>query len=208
MDLFNSAALQLLEPLSPPYEAVRGYVRNEQTTLEISKKIVTLKEETSVVTDGAGRAVVTVTGPAFWLNHFKTVYDGNGTVPLFRMRNKKASMLRLYICEDGRTELFRVQRKWTWWRVKLHAVVPSTVGNAPTLELVGSMSGNSAEIRELHSGALVATLAHSWKMEDVFKNKERYCVKVAAGVDLSVVVALCLAFDQCKEDDRAAGGGG
>lgn len=37
-------ALQLLDPVSPPLEVVRGYVRNEQTTLEISKKLLTLTE--------------------------------------------------------------------------------------------------------------------------------------------------------------------
>jgi uncharacterized protein YxjI len=206
--------LQLLDPVSPPYEVVRGYARGEQTTLEIHKKVMTMKEETSVVTDTAGTPVVTVKGPAFWINHFKTVYDASGTTPLFKMRNKKASVQRRYICEDERgTELFRIQRKWKLFHVKLHATIPSTVGDAPTLELMDNKRGFAAEIRELHSGALVATVAHSyWRKDLVLKNKEAYYANVAAGVDLSVVVALCLAWDQAKEDDRRvasnSGGGG
>ncbi len=218
--------LQLLDPVSPPYEVVRGYARGEQTTLEIHKKLMTMKEETSVVTDTAGAPVVTVKGPAFWINHFKTVYDASGTTPLFKMRNKKASVQRRYICEDERgTELFRIQRKWKLCKspnpsgpthpvhVKLQATIPSTVGDAPTLELMDNKRGFAAEIRDVHSGALVATVAHSyWRKDLVLKNKEAYYANVAAGVDLSVVVALCLAWDQAKEDDRRvasnSGGGG
>ncbi|BEI81552.1 hypothetical protein CcaverHIS002_0207120 [Cutaneotrichosporon cavernicola] len=215
MGIFNASspkaeALQLLDPVSPPYEAVRGYVRDEQTTLEISKKIMTMKEETSVITDGDGVPVVMVRGPAFWINHFKTVYDPSGTVPLFKMRNKKASLQRLFICEDERgTELFRIQRKWKLLNIKLHATIPSTVGDTPTLELMGNKRGFSAEIRDVHSGALVATVAHSyWRKDMVLKNKEAYFANVAAGVDLAVIVALCLTWDRCKEDDRAASSGG
>jgi hypothetical protein len=44
------------------------------------------------------------------------------------------------------------------------------------------------------------------------RNREEYYATVAAGVDLSVVVALCLAWDLGKEDDTngvfARGGGG
>lgn len=90
--------------------------------------------------------------------------------------------------------------------------MPSTVGNAPTLELLDHKWGFNADIRDMHSGALVATLAHSfWKTGLVLKNKETYFANVAAGVDLSVIVALCLAWDQAKEDDRhaaASSGGG
>lgn len=157
---------------------------------------------------------------------------------LFKMRNKKAAFHRRFICEDEwGAELFRVQRKFRWCEshrpassahsdsssgagsaltpgdVLLHATVPTTVGDAPTLQLLGSNSGTSAEVTDLHTGELVATVAYSYRGRDLMrKNKEEYCATVAAGVDLSVVVALCLAWDQSKEDDTGAvlamGGGG
>ncbi|BEI81551.1 hypothetical protein CcaverHIS002_0207110 [Cutaneotrichosporon cavernicola] len=213
-DLFHGERLQLLDQVSPPIQVVRGYVRDEQTTLEISKKFMTVTDETSVVMDGDGKPVVTVKGPAFWMNHFKTIYDGSGTIPLFKMRNKKASLQRLFICEDEQgTELFRIQRKFKWLHVILHAIIPSPDGEGETtLELADKARfGFSAEIREVGSGAVVATLAHSfWKKDLVLKNKEAYVVNVAAGVDLSVIAALCFAWDQAKEDDRHASspGGG
>ncbi|BEJ12251.1 hypothetical protein CspHIS471_0207110 [Cutaneotrichosporon sp. HIS471] len=212
-DSFQGERLQLLDKVSPPIQVVRGYVRDEQTTLEINKKFMTVTDETSVVMDGNGKPVVTVKGPAFWMNHFKTIYDASGTIPLFKMRNKKASLQRLFICEDERgTELFRIQRKFKFLHVILHAI-PSPVGTPfPTLELRDkSRFGYLAEIKMVDSGEVVATVAHSfWKKDLVLKNKEAYFVNVAAGVDLSVIVALCFAWDQAKEDDRHASspGGG
>lgn len=101
-----------------------------------------------MVTDQNGAPVVQVSGPAFWINHFKSepferhsslttaISDPSGT-PLFKMRNKKASLLRRFICEDERgTELFRVQRKWAACRSPPHfsTLAPGTnasPGQAP-----------------------------------------------------------------------------
>lgn len=123
------------------------------------------------------------------------------------MRNKKAAILRRFICEDERgTELFRCQRKMalrecplplhpllhfaafrsaaqaislsaghalTPVNVKVHAIVPGTVGDAPTLELVGSKRGFTAEVTDMASGAVVAVISHAfWSKEKVLKNKE------------------------------------
>jgi uncharacterized protein YxjI len=77
------------------------------------------------------------------------------------------------------------------------------VGDAPTLQLLDNKRGFSAEITDLHTGALVASVSHAyWGKDLVLKNREEYYATVAPGVDLGVVVALCLAWDRCKEDDR------
>ncbi len=71
-----------LDPLSPPFEVVRGCTRDTQTTLVLNKKNLTLKEvgnlptklrqDSSVVTDADGLPVVHVKGPAFWMTNFKS----------------------------------------------------------------------------------------------------------------------------------------
>ncbi|BEJ12250.1 hypothetical protein CspHIS471_0207100 [Cutaneotrichosporon sp. HIS471] len=192
MCLFDDALdwepLQLLDTVSPPIQVMRGY-------------------ETSVVMDGRRRPVVTIKGDAFWLNTFKTIYDANGTVPLFKMRNDWPSFQRNFSCEDERgKELFRIKRKFKWCGIKLIATIPSTEGglvSVPTLQLTDVDCGHAAKIKDLRSGAVVATISYAvWRRDLVLQNREAYTVNVAGGVDLSVIVALCLAWDQAKEDNK------
>ncbi|BEI81550.1 hypothetical protein CcaverHIS002_0207100 [Cutaneotrichosporon cavernicola] len=201
-DALDWEPLQLLDSVSPPIQVVRGYVRDEQTTLEIRKKIMMI-EETSVVMDGRRRPVATIKGNAFWFNTFKAIYDADGTVLLFKMRYDWPSFQRRFSCEDeqGR-ELFRIKRKFKWCGIKLIATIPSTVGDL-TLQLTDVDCGHAAKIKDLRSGAVVATISYAlWRSDLVLQNREAYTVNVAGGVDLSVIVALCLAWDQAKEDNR------
>jgi hypothetical protein len=95
--------------------------------------------------------------------------------------------------------------------VLLYATVPSTVGDTPTLQLLGNPGGTAATIMDAHTGAVAASVSYRY-WGGLGRNREEYYATVAAGVDLSVVVALCLAWDLGKEDDTngvfARGGGG
>lgn len=110
-------------------------------------------------------------------------------------------------------------------KIKLNLRQTATVGDAPTLHLVGSAGGSQAKVTLKDSEQLVAVLDRVRWGKEGMQNKltvslvlldvtdKQYRMAVAPGVDLALITALCLAWDKAKEDDRrhaaaASGGGG
>ncbi|EJT50740.1 hypothetical protein A1Q1_08115 [Trichosporon asahii var. asahii CBS 2479] len=205
--------IPLLDPVEPPISVFPNMTRDRQVSLEYRQKLMTMKTEDFTVFDSDNdEPIVTVTGPAMYARKFKTVTLPNGE-PLFKMRVKLAAVNLRIICEDAErgTEFFQINREWAF---KLNLRQNLTVGDSPTLHLVGSAGGSQAKVTLKDSGQLVAVLDRVRWGKEGMQNKLTYRMAVAPGVDLALITALCLAWDKAKEDDRkraaaaSSGGGG
>ncbi|RSH83779.1 hypothetical protein EHS25_005394 [Saitozyma podzolica] len=74
-----------------------------------------------------------------------------------------------------------------------------STGQEVTLELRGDMWGGSADISM--GGMPVAQITRQlFNMREVFADKQTYFVTVAPGVDLALIAAICICFDEAKNE--------
>jgi len=114
------------------------------------------------------------------------------------------SILKTFIGEDlGGAEIFRVRRRFAFGSTKMEATFfnPST-NSEVLLELRGNMWGGRAEITMM--GQVIAQISRQlFNVAEIFFDHQTYFVTVAPGVDLSLIAAICICFDEVKhEGDR------
>jgi uncharacterized protein YxjI len=75
-------------------------------------------------------------------------------------------------------------------------------GQPAELSIKGDMFGMSANIL-LNDSTPIATISREYlNAREMFGNKQTYFVTVAPGVDLALVAAICICFDEAKNEGK------
>lgn len=77
-------------------------------------------------------------------------------------------------------------------------------GASETLEMAGNWLSTSANIVDTRTGATVGTIQRKLSGRDLLFGQQTYALVVPGGVDMAVMVAMCIAMDE-KNNDKGGG---
>ncbi|BEI86705.1 hypothetical protein CcaverHIS002_0700510 [Cutaneotrichosporon cavernicola] len=196
-------AQRMLDPLDTPISLIPGYIRDNQTTLVFHDKVIAAKEETFDVDEGETR-VFRATGKPLKLKNIKRIADVNGATLFKITASYQGTLQRAFTGSNEVGEmLFRAEKKWSWGAKLQVTFADSKTGDPVTLIVKGYGLMRTAEVTL--DGQVIALFTREFWSKDLLSNSKTYHLTVAAGVDLALMTALCIIFDECKFDDAKHG---
>lgn len=151
--------------------------------------------------DENNREVIQCRGQALSLSDRKEFTTSTGA-PLFSLRAKLLSIHKSFYAESSSGQLlFEVKGKFSIGTSKMIATFTNASNQAPVELLIkGDWFDRSAIISM--NGTAAATVGRGYfNMREIFGGQQTYYVTVAAGVDLSMIAAICVCLDE-KENER------
>ncbi|ORX35443.1 tubby C-terminal-like domain-containing protein [Kockovaella imperatae] len=195
-----------LAPVNPPLGVFQHYYAGRPTTLVLKEKIMSWTGDDFSVKDTDGNVVCRCSGQAFSLRERKIITDPNGN-ELFHLRKKQLAIHSTWIGEDaGGSEIFAITKHFslgTKMRAKFTNV---STGARETISIRGGILSQSADITigEDGSGPAVARIERKLFSLGEWAGQQTYTVTVAQGVDLALIAAICICFDEAKHEASAA----
>ncbi|KAK4897510.1 hypothetical protein LTR17_005286 [Elasticomyces elasticus] len=191
-----------LAPVNPtlgPQPASAHLYSAHQTTLIMKEKVFSLSGDDFTVRTVDGMDVCKCKGKVVSMRDSKKFTDVNGT-ELFTLKNKMLSIHKSFVGNSPTGHDFEVKGHFKLMGSKssVHFKNASD-GSEVELEVKGDWFDRSAVIT--FGGREVAAIARSFfNVREIFGDKQSYQVTVAAGVDLSLIAAICVALDE-KENE-------
>lgn len=150
----------------------------------------------------AGRDILQVKGQTLSLSGRKMVMDMQGN-HLFTIRKELFSWHKTYYAEDPQGKrFFDVVGKFSFGGSKsIGRFVNSVTQQQEELLMKGSFFDTSANITDVKTGQPVARIDRKmFNMREVFTNQQTYVVTVSQGVDMALIVAMCIALDESRNE--------
>ncbi|KAL8291634.1 hypothetical protein RQP46_001892 [Phenoliferia psychrophenolica] len=204
MGLFGSSSSTSpadLQPFNPPLGVLPGphFCVPQPTTLVMKEAAFSFSGDDFSIIDSNKVEVLRCKGKTFGFGDKKAFTDTQGR-PLFKLRTKLLAIHKTFIAEDeAERELFTVKKKLALG-TKMVATFTNASDGAPIeLELRGDFWGGSADIAL--NGRPVAQISRKlFNARELFTDNQTYFVTVAPGVDLSLIAAICICFDEAKNE--------
>ncbi|RXK37494.1 hypothetical protein M231_05215 [Tremella mesenterica] len=202
--LFIPSLPKELSPVHPPLGIHPNYAVNKPTTLVLREKIFSFTGDDFAIKDIHGQPVIKCKGKFLSLRDRKIISDLNGNV-LFQIRDKAWTIHTIYIGEDPQgEEIFRVRKRFSFG-TKLEATFRNAVdGNEIVLTVKGDIFAYSADVM-LGETVIAQIRKQLVDVREYLADTQTYFVTVAPGVDLTLMAAICICFDEAKHDAEPAG---
>ncbi|WVQ96948.1 hypothetical protein IAU59_004057 [Kwoniella sp. CBS 9459] len=131
----------------------------------------------------------------------KIIADPNG-VPLITLKNKAQILNKSFVGEDpdGR-EVLKVKKKFALGNAAEAVYLNTPTNTHSTIDLKGDFWVGAADLI-VRSGPIVAQLSRrtgSLSGQGLIDGRETYLVSVAPGVDLALITAICICFEEAKD---------
>ncbi|PWN45189.1 hypothetical protein IE81DRAFT_320361 [Ceraceosorus guamensis] len=211
MGLFSRHdAPEPIVPLNPVPRAI-GVLphfaqHNQQMTLKVREKKASFSGDDFACTDATtNQTVLKVDGHAWTMHGTKDIYDAHGT-KLFVLRKKLLSMHFTYEGRDPSSEevLFTVKSSFSFG-TKLHVNFKNRAsgqGENVELTLKGDWFDRKAEITT-SDGIPVARIGRSFvNVGQLFFDQQTYFLSCAAGVDISLLLAIAVCLDEKSNEEK------
>ncbi|TXT09619.1 uncharacterized protein COLE_03553 [Cutaneotrichosporon oleaginosum] len=200
MGLFTPPRTVALAPIHPPVAVFPAFISHGPVTLVLREQIFSLTGDDFSVKDAAtGHTIVRCKGKIISFRERKNVTDAAGHL-LFSMRDKLIALMSTFVAEDANGhEVFRV--KLMVVGTKMTATFRNAVtGQNCELSIRGDMFGLGTTIT-LNGNIPVAQISRKLlHLREWIADKQTYYVTVAPGVDLALIAAICIAFDEVKNE--------
>ncbi|KAI1041302.1 hypothetical protein LB505_002462 [Fusarium chuoi] len=89
---------------------------------------------------------------------------------------------------------------------KATATFNSIDGSAETLNMKGNWLNRSADIVDTTTENVVAWIDRKFSARDLLLGRQTYTLEVAPGVDMALMVAMCICFDEKNNENRGPRG--
>jgi uncharacterized protein YxjI len=196
-----------LVPLPSPIALFQQFVARQTETLILKEKVLSLSGDSfSIKTHPGQQPVFSVAGDAFSLSGRKTVTDISGT-PLFQIRKQHFKIPATYYAENLQGQkIFEVQGKWSFGSSKaygLFSYLDQASGQTKQARLFmkGDFFDRRADITDEATGHVVAMIDRQFlNARQLLGGQQTYAVTVAPGMDLAVIVAMCICLDERRNE--------
>ncbi|WVW80492.1 hypothetical protein I302_102476 [Kwoniella bestiolae CBS 10118] len=196
MGLIKASPTADLVAVDPPIGLHPQIFAQKATTLVLKEKVWSWTGDDFSVKDIEGRDVVKCHGKAWSLRERKVISDADDKF-LFGIRNKILTIHTTFIGEDeSEKELFRIRKRLSLGaKMKATFLNPSN-GQPITLLLKGDFWGGSADI-SIEDGPIIAQISRKLlNAREWLVDQQTYFVTIAPGVDLALMAAMCICFDE------------
>lgn len=203
-----------LAPVARPIGIFDRFMAHKTETLVLKERIMSMSGDSFDVRTAGGPPLLKIQGHVMSLSGRKTVSDMEGT-HLFDIVKEHFCVHPTYTAEDpqGRkilqvkssfkrayTDARGPRRRLTRAAVmgsKATAEFRSRDGRSETLAMRGNWNTTSADIVCRSTGATAARIERRlWTAGNMFGGRQTYALVVAPGVDMALMVALCVALDE------------
>jgi uncharacterized protein YxjI len=202
MTMFHASGSRELRPVNPPVAVYDEFVAQVPTTLCLKEKAWSMSGDDFGITDANTRkTVLKCKGKYMSLHDRKKIESPDGKM-LYNMADKMLAIRKTTVAEDDRKrEVLKVTKKWSPGS-KLTATAVDKTDRELTLVLNGDMYGVSANI-ELKDGTPLAHISRKLvTATDMVADKQTYYVTIAPGVDISLMAAVCICFDEAMNEEK------
>lgn len=196
-----------LRPLPSPIAIFPEFIARQSENIKLREKMMSLSGDSFYVElYPSAQPLLTVKGEAFSLSGRKTVSDMQGN-PLFVIRKEHFKLMSTYYAESPQGgKIFEVQGKWSWGSSKSVGVFQykdQQTGQVKEgrLFMKGDFFDRRAEITDESTGQPVAVIDRQFlNARELLGGQQTYIVTVAPGMDMAIVVAMCICLDERRNE--------
>jgi len=205
--MFELKDYSKMELSSPPQSIVgveQRFIFQEPITLYIDEKS-SLSGDDFTINDTNGVPFFKCKGKFFSFNDKKVIYD-NYDKPILNIQEETfiGHNMKIYAGDDSKTKLGELSRKSMLKNNKFVYTFTNLADNrTEELDMKCDLIGNSCGIfygKEKEQAPLVCNIAKIKQSLFTKKRRDHYCIKVAPGVDVALMVALTICFDELKSE--------
>lgn len=198
-----SAERILSSPVSQPLAVFPQFIAQKPETIVMTERLLSLQEGSFRVQTVDGQEILGLDADAFSLSRRKRVTDTDGT-HLFTIRKELFTLPRSYYAEDPQgNKILDVEGKFSVGTSRAEAHFTNALnGEIESLFMKGSFFNKHTVITHQRTGAVVAEINREFlNARQIFGHRQTYTVTVAPGVDMALIVAMCVCLDE-RRDQR------
>ena len=192
-----------LSPSSYPIALFPNYIAQQSETLVMTEKLASLALDSFYVRDLAGRDILAIKGKVFSPLHAeKDVFNPATSTLLFCIKRQPFSIPPKYYVEDPSGRRILDLKSQFSLRAKAHVTFENVAqgGRPESLYLEGDWLNKSTMIKNEATGEVVADIDRQMlNARNIFGGRSTYAVTVAPGVDLALIVAMCVCIDEKEQ---------
>ncbi|KAL6233072.1 hypothetical protein BDW75DRAFT_7463 [Aspergillus navahoensis] len=185
-----------LSPVPRPIAIFDQYIAKQTETLALTEKI-SLSGDNFDVKLASGQPILRIEGKIMTVSGRKSVYDLQGS-HLFDIVKEHLHLHTTFAVVDHKgTKLLEVKSTFSLFGSKATATFTSPrTGRTEILKMNGNWL-DSVEIVHESTGVVVARIDRKlFRGRDLFFGQQTYAVLVAPGVDMALIAAMCICFDE------------
>ncbi|KAK3681255.1 tubby C-terminal-like domain-containing protein [Podospora appendiculata] len=193
-----------LAPVPQPIGIFNQFIAPHSETLILREKVMSLSGDSFEIKLQSGQPLLRIQGSVLSLSGRKSVFDMAGN-HLFDICKELLHLIHTtYAVEDpSKKKLMEVKSSFTLFGSKATATFTSANGTAEALEMKGNWFDTAADIIDKKNGAVVARIDRKLLSgRDLLFGQQTYALTVAPGVDMALMVALCIAMDEKNNDEK------
>ncbi|KAJ5116591.1 hypothetical protein N7456_000939 [Penicillium angulare] len=187
-----------LAPVPQPLAIFDQFTAHQTEVLAIKEKVLSLTGDSFDVKLANGQPIFKVKGKLMSISGRKAVTDTSNN-HLFDIVKEHLHIHSTYAAEspDGK-KILQVKSGINLLGSKATATFTSpATGNTHVLKMKGNWIDSKADIVDESTNAVVAQIDRKLLSgRDIFFDQQTYAVIVAPGVDMALIAALCICFDE------------
>ncbi|KAF2264245.1 DUF567-domain-containing protein [Lojkania enalia] len=187
-----------LPPVPQPIGIFGQFIAQQPETLILKEKVLSLTGDSFSIKLQNGTPILQVEGKVMSLSGRKTVRDMAGN-HLFDIVKEHFHIHTTFAIKDPQDrKIMEVKSKFQLLGSKAIGTFTSSNGKAEELQMKGNWFDTTADITdEAQSGIVVARINRKLLSgKDILFGQQTYALQVAPGVDMALMVAMCIAMDE------------
>ncbi|KAF5655214.1 DUF567 domain protein [Fusarium sp. NRRL 25303] len=183
-----------------------AYITSRTETLIVKQKGLSFSGDDFEVCHANGFPILKVEGAVMSLSGRKRVYDMREN-HLFSIVKEHFHIHTTYAVEDPQgARIMTVRNCLQLFGSRATATFNSIDGSAEILKMKGNWLDRSADIVDTTTDNVVACIDRKFSARDFLLGKQTCTLEVAPGVDMALMVAMCICFDEKNNENRGPRG--
>ncbi|KAF5645448.1 DUF567 domain protein [Fusarium sp. NRRL 52700] len=177
-----------------------AFITTQTETLIVREQGLSLTGDDFEVCHVNGQPILKVEGKVMSVSGRKMVYDMRGN-HLFSIIKEHFHIRTTYALEDPqRNKFVEVRSSFRLFGSRASATFNSIDGSAEVLEINGKWHNYDASIVDTITDNVVACISRRVSGRDLLCGQQTYALEVRPGVDMALMVALCICWDEKKNE--------
>ncbi|KAK6502037.1 hypothetical protein TWF481_009853 [Arthrobotrys musiformis] len=197
----GAQAIPALQAVTTQVAIFPQFVAQKTEGLVLKEKVFSLSGDSYDITTVEKVPVFKVQGKKLSLSGRKVFADQQGN-ELFHLRKEHLSIHTTYYGEDASGKvLFEVKSKFSIGTSKAYVNFTDASGVAHSLLMKGNWFDTKSDIVDEKTGAVVASVNRKlFNLGELVGGQQTYVLTVAPGVDMALMCAACICFDEKNND--------
>ncbi|KAL1863358.1 hypothetical protein Plec18167_008220 [Paecilomyces lecythidis] len=193
-----------LPPVIQPVAIFDHFIARQTETIILKEKIMSLSGDSFDVKLANGQPIFKVEGKVMTISGRKSVHDMSNN-HLFDIVKEHFHIHTTFAAHDPAGNKFlQVKNNISFIGSKATATFTSPkTGQIVSLRMKGNWLDSVVDIVEDTTGIVVARINRNiFRGRDLFFGKQTYAAVVAPGVDMALIAAMCICFDEKNNENK------